>query len=315
MEVVLTEIPPLNPEQMALLQAHSLWNGYNALRDQLVTLGCDLGGGAGLLATGIGACEARIQRLRDSNCTLADASRLDDLDITIDAEIEKHVSHTATHGSTQLVENAKANLRLVAWILRVRARELLTRAASPRNALSWTAWPAADLEADFREFLTAVEQTSHGRCRLVSNLALQEPGDTCIDLQFESARGSTLLLPPMFKDVMRDLIANARKYTAPGGQIRAAAHSGPEGLRFVVQDNGRGIPAAELGDVVKPGYRATNVRDIRTMGGGYGLTKACWVTRQLHGRMWIESEEGRGTRIRIWLPAPVNGRPSSPFSE
>jgi signal transduction histidine kinase len=314
MEVDLTGVPDLTPEQQALLQAHSLWNGYNVMRDQSVTLGHQLAGRPDLLATGISACEKRIERLRDTATTMEDAAQLDELDITIDTEIDKHTCRIGS-GCEPVVESARTNLRLVAWILRVRARELMARAISPRSGFAWTAWPAADLHADFREFLDAVEQTSHRRCRLVSNLAIQEPVDTCVDLQFESARGSTLLLPAIFKDVMRDLIANARKYTAPGGQIRAAAHWGPDGLRFVVQDNGRGIPAAELGEVVKPGYRATNVRDLRTMGGGFGLTKACWVTRQLHGRMWIESEESRGTRIRIWLPAPVNGRASSSFSE
>lgn len=314
MEVNLTEIPELTLEQLALLHGHSLWNGYNVMRDQLATLGQRLGGRRDLLATGIAACEQRIERLRSAATTMEDASRLDELEITIDAELDELASRSGGDCAAA-VESARSNLRLVAWILRVRAREMIARAISPRSGFEWTAWPIADLEADFREFLNALEQTSDRRSRFVYNLALQQPGDTFIHLSFEAARGSTLLLPSAFKDVMRDLIANARKYTAPGGQIRAAAHSGPDGLRFVVQDNGRGIPAAEINEVIKPGYRATNVRDLRTMGGGYGLTKACWVTGQLHGRMWIESEEGRGTQIRIWLPPPVNGRSASPFPE
>jgi signal transduction histidine kinase len=195
-------------------------------------------------------------------------------------------------------------VRSLCWILRVRSRELLARAAAP---VGWAMFTVSQLESDFDEWLRSLEENSRGAYRLVCNLALQEPDDYYIDLKFAGARGSTLLMPPIFKDVIRDLIANARKYTRPGGQILAALHSGPDGLRLVVQDNGRGIPADELPAVVEGGRRGSNVADVRTMGGGFGLTKAVLVTRQFRGRLWIKSEEGRGTRVRIWLPPPPAG--------
>jgi|GEM_PF-2793617 len=40
------------------------------------------------------------------------------------------------------------------------------------------------------------------------------------------------------------------------------------------------------------------------MGGGFGLTKAYSVVRRFGGRMWIDSAEGRGTRITLRLPRP-----------
>jgi signal transduction histidine kinase len=111
-------------------------------------------------------------------------------------------------------------------------------------------------------------------------------------------------MPPVFKDVMRDLVANARKYTTPGGHITFAVHESETELRFVVEDTGRGIPAAEIPTVVQFGRRASNVGDVRTMGGGFGLTKAVLVTKQFGGQFWIASEAGLGTRIRIVLPRP-----------
>ena len=75
------------------------------------------------------------------------------------------------------------------------------------------------LHADFRSFFEAIEKNSKGRYRILYNAARKEQQDYYIDFKFETAGGGTLLMPPVFQDTMRDLIANARKYTAPGGSI------------------------------------------------------------------------------------------------
>ena len=49
----------------------------------------------------------------------------------------------------------------------------------------------------------------------------------------------------------------------------------------------------------------------RTMGGGFGLTKAFLVTKQFGGRFWIASEVGVGTRIRIQIPRPAAIAPAA----
>jgi signal transduction histidine kinase len=161
------------------------------------------------------------------------------------------------------------------------------------------------LHADFRTFFAAVEKNGKGRYRIVYNAARKGPQDYYIDIRFEASDGGPLLMPPVFQDSMRDLVANARKYTAPGGSITAALYEDDRALRFVVSDTGRGIPEAELETVVQFGKRASNVGNVRTMGGGFGLTKAFMVTKRFGGRFWIASELGRGTRIRIVIPLPA----------
>jgi signal transduction histidine kinase len=113
-------------------------------------------------------------------------------------------------------------------------------------------------------------------------------------------------MPPVLHDVLRDLIANARKYTPPGGRISAGLHSSEEGLRLVVEDNGLGIPRDELQKVVGFGYRASNVSDKRTLGGGFGLTKALWVAKNFGGRMWVRSRLGVGTRVTLFIPSQTD---------
>jgi signal transduction histidine kinase len=113
-------------------------------------------------------------------------------------------------------------------------------------------------------------------------------------------------MPTIFQDVLRDLLANARKYTKPGGRITAGLRQNSDLLRFLIIDNGIGIPPAEILNVVKFGYRASNVADRVTHGGGFGLTKAFYVTRKFGGQMWVDSAgvEGKSTRVEICIPLP-----------
>lgn len=123
-----------------------------------------------------------------------------------------------------------------------------------------------------------------------------------VHLTFESVEGGKIRMPALFQDVIRDLIANARKCTPPGGTIEAGLAQTRDSLILVVSDTGRGIPENEVEKVVIFGFRSQNVSDIVTRGGGFGLTKAFWVAKQFGGRMWIRSEVGVGTRIKIVLP-------------
>jgi len=56
--------------------------------------------------------------------------------------------------------------------------------------------------------------------------------------------------------------------------------------------------------VVDFGYRASNVIDQPTMGGGFGLTKAATLIPRWGGQMKIASSEETGTRIEIRVPCP-----------
>jgi signal transduction histidine kinase len=192
-----------------------------------------------------------------------------------------------------------ANLGSVFAILEVRAHKILARAKHPER---WEEMSIENLRHNFLEVFAAIERNSKGRYRIIYNLARQEPADYYVRLDFESVDGPTICMPPVFQDVMRDLIANARKYTAPGGVISAALFADKLTLRMVAQDTGRGIPENELTEMVQFGRRGSNVSDVRTMGGGFGLTKACYVTHQFGGRFWLASRVGVGTRMRMVIP-------------
>lgn len=102
--------------------------------------------------------------------------------------------------------------------------------------------------------------------------------------------------------MIRDLIANARKYTARGGSINVGGYETDGELRFVVQDIGLGLPPDEIEQVVHFGRRGRKVGEVHTMGGGFGLTKAFLITKRFSARLWTKSELGVGTRLTIAIP-------------
>jgi len=199
------------------------------------------------------------------------------------------------------VEGSVSNLKSVFAILDVRARELVERVRTPGE---WADHDIEQLTANFTNVLAAIEKNSKGRYRIVHNIAEQEVQDYIVNFSIDSVNDATIRMPPALQDVMRDLIANARKYTEPGGEISAGLVDNGKELRLVVEDSGRGIPSDETQQVVEYGKRGSNVDDKATMGGGFGLTKAYMVTRRFGGRMWIDSTPSTGTRITISIPHP-----------
>jgi signal transduction histidine kinase len=298
-EIEITEIPPLKPNEQSLLHMHTLLNILNVLRGELTLIGLTLANDDALLKDALENCDTLIRSLRDPSQTIKSATAIDAQTAAMTADVDAAIrAHPGMETNPEIVESV-ANLQSVYAILRVRAKEILARAQTPD---AWREFSIDCLLADFRAVFAAIEKNSHGRYRLLLNVALQEPCDYYIDFKIESVEGQRLSMPPVFQDVIRDLIANARKYTPPGGRITAALHAGPELLRFHVEDTGRGIPEEEMASVVEFGHRASNVSDVRTMGGGFGLTKAFLVTKQFGGRFFLASALGRGTRVRIHLP-------------
>ncbi len=301
-EIEITEIPPLKPNEQSLLAMHTLLNVFNVLRGELTLIGLTLAHDDALLARGLALCDDLIASLRDPVASFATAQQVETHAAAFLAEIEAAIAaHPEKREDPEIAESL-ANLRSVFAILSVRARELLARAQHPDR---WEVIAVDELRNNFFATFAAFEKNSHGRFRIVYNAAQQEPRDYYFDFKIESGAGDWLRMPAVFHDVLRDLVANARKYTAPGGHITAALYQDPTILRIVVRDTGRGIPEADMATVAHFGQRATNVGDVRTMGGGFGLTKAFLATKQFGGRFWIASEVGVGTRVRIHLPYPA----------
>lgn len=105
---------------------------------------------------------------------------------------------------------------------------------------------------------------------------------------------------------LRDMVLNSRKYTAPGGTISVEFGSNQNDyLNVTVYDNGIGIPEEEIHKVPELYYRASNVRNIQSFGGGIGLTKAKGMCLRYEGDLLIESELNRFTQITLKIKNPI----------
>ncbi len=187
-------------------------------------------------------------------------------------------------------------------VMRIRFEELCRRRDFPNR---WEEFSIEEFKSDFDKFFFAMEKNSRGRYRIIRNIADQEEKDYFINFDINSDLKDIILMPLLLKDVIRDLVANARKYTPPGGRISVGIRLRDDVLKIVIEDTGLGIPEDEIENAVSFGYRASNVKDtIRTMGGGFGLTKAYYVTKKLSGRFWLDSELNKGTRITVSVPLP-----------
>lgn len=101
---------------------------------------------------------------------------------------------------------------------------------------------------------------------------------------------------------VRELVRNAIAASRAQGRVgvMVSAHSGAVAVE--VADSGRGIPAAELTDVLLPFGRTSFDLRHRTPGTGLGLTVADGIVRAHGGTLRVNSAPGRGTRVCVQLP-------------
>jgi signal transduction histidine kinase len=106
------------------------------------------------------------------------------------------------------------------------------------------------------------------------------------------------------KQVLVNLLDNAIKYTPNGGEVAVSVSTvGATQLAILeVSDTGIGIPAGSLPHVFERFYRSDKARTRESGGTGLGLSIARAISKAHGGTMSIESEEGRGTRVRLELP-------------
>jgi two-component system phosphate regulon sensor histidine kinase PhoR len=108
--------------------------------------------------------------------------------------------------------------------------------------------------------------------------------------------------------VLHNLLDNALKYGRPrGGTVRLTTRSealgGRAGVLIAVEDDGPGIPKKDLPRLTERFYRVDKGRSRAQGGTGLGLAIVKHIVNRHRGQLRIESEEGRFTRVEIWLPA------------
>jgi PAS domain S-box-containing protein len=120
-------------------------------------------------------------------------------------------------------------------------------------------------------------------------------------------------LPPLQTDVLKlkmvlkNLITNAMKFT-DAGVITIAATAQLGGVEFSVVDTGIGIPREALPIIFEPFRQADSSSTRRHGGVGLGLYIVRQLVDLLGGHVSVESEVGRGSTFRVWMPTVYGGR-------
>jgi|GEM_PF-1424464 len=164
----------------------------------------------------------------------------------------------------------------------------LSKIESGRMEWRDTRLPVSDLVARGVDAVRGLFEDKHSIC-----LALDVPDD----------------LPDLYADpdrmlqVLINLLSNAAKFTDKGVVRIAAARDG-DGLRLSVSDEGIGVPEEDLESIFGK-FRQSARGDIlenKPQGTGLGLAICRNIIRHYGGRIWAESEVGRGSTFHVFLP-------------
>ncbi len=128
------------------------------------------------------------------------------------------------------------------------------------------------------------------------------------------------------RQILTNLFDNAIRHTPAGGVIRTraeplrsadAASAGPGRVAIEIADTGSGIPRDALERVFERFYRVDPARSREEGGTGLGLSIVKHLTESMGGRVEAQSDLGRGTTVRLTLPAPgeplASGTPPLPL--
>lgn len=103
--------------------------------------------------------------------------------------------------------------------------------------------------------------------------------------------------------VLINLIGNALKFTPPRGKVAVAVgRNADEWVKISVADTGPGIPAAEVDKVFNRFYQIGQVGRQKSQGTGLGLAISKTLVEMHGGKIWVETEEGKGSTFCFTLP-------------
>ncbi|AEI63303.1 ATP-binding protein [Corallococcus macrosporus] len=126
-------------------------------------------------------------------------------------------------------------------------------------------------------------------------------------------------LPPVWMDAARlervaaNLLSNAAKYSLPGQPITVRAQLEPGQVVVSVTDVGPGLPPEDAAHVFDKYYRTRKSGAADAKGLGLGLYISRLIIEAHGGRIWVESEPGKGSTFRFSLPvAPPGASPRPP---
>jgi signal transduction histidine kinase len=151
------------------------------------------------------------------------------------------------------------------------------------------AMASLDLEKVMRELRDSVIETIHER-GLELNITC-EPGLPAVRADYNR-----------LMQILHNLVSNAYRYTLPGGWIAVSARRAGDAVQVDVQDTGIGIAAEDRERIFERFFRADHPVVKKQSGTGLGLSIVRTLVQMHDGKLWVESEPGRGSTFSFTLP-------------
>lgn len=167
------------------------------------------------------------------------------------------------------------------------------------DLLDLTRMDAASYSAD-KTFVTAnLKEVVSGVVQALSKIAWQRG----VNLKFYKNNDVFMLMEQnKIWEAVYNIADNAIKYTPYGGKVEIFLERNMEDAVITVADNGIGIAKDEVGKIFDRFYRVDKARSRETGGTGLGLSIALGAVEMHGGHIDVESEEGKGSVFRIYLP-------------
>lgn len=135
------------------------------------------------------------------------------------------------------------------------------------------------------------------------HLTLFEQKRVTLNIELDPGILTANLDPSRFAQVLNNILDNARRHTPAGGNVEMKTQLAENRIQLSVKDSGEGVTPEEATHIFDRFYRADESRARNDGGSGLGLAIAKSIVEMHKGKIWAESEKGRGLKVVIELPS------------
>ena len=243
------------------------------------------------------SCEIRAGELGQLNARLAELDKA-----------RSQFIRLVTHELRAPVAAIQSYLRLIldGYVPPEKEREIIVK--SERRALEQLA-----LISDLLELARLQEKRDEGKLepvdmadvlRSVADLmqARAAEKDLLFSVEVEPNLPTVQANPEHIKQIWTNLISNAIKYTEPGGIVVVSLVQNANYVVGVVRDTGIGMTPEQRAHLFEEFYRTEEAKAMERQGTGLGLSIVKRVIESYGGRVWVESEKGKGSKFSFAFP-------------